>query len=189
MRESIASEQENKAEEPMKRNTLTVVLFIIYVLALTWIVLFKLQLSFEDIDRIREINLIPFQGSVIVNSALNFGEIIANILVFIPLGIFLCILKSEWSLVKKVLPIIGLTLAFELIQFIFAIGRSDITDILGNTLGGIIGIGIYALLFRVFKNRAITVINILALALTVCALVLIAMVVFKHRVGPYQIKI
>ncbi|MGR5961227.1 VanZ family protein [Bacillus cereus] len=58
-------------------------------------------------------------------------------------------------------------MAFEAIQFIFAIGRSDITDVLDNTLGGVIGIGIYALLFKIFKNRTVKVVNILALVVTV----------------------
>jgi glycopeptide antibiotics resistance protein len=64
--------------------------------------------------------------------------------------------------------VIGLTLTFEAVQFIFAIGRSDITDILGNTLGGLIGIGIYTLASKIFKNRTAQVVNMLALVLTVC---------------------
>ncbi|EGW41936.1 putative membrane protein [Desulfosporosinus sp. OT] len=37
---------------------------------------------------------------------------------------------------KKVLAIVVLTLAFEISQYIFVIGRADITDVLSNTLGG-----------------------------------------------------
>lgn len=66
---------------------------------------------------------------------------------------------------KKLLAIVGLTFAFEIIQFIFAIGRTDITDVLSNTLGGIIGIGIYALLSKVLKSRTNKVINVVALLL------------------------
>lgn len=167
--------------KPEKRKTFTIVLFVIYILALASIILFKLPFYSEKAGRIQEINLIPFMGSFDDNGVILFGEIINNILVFIPLGIYICMLKSNWSFVKKALPIIGLTLAFEVIQFIFAIGRTDITDILGNTLGGIIGIGIYTLLFKIFKNRTIKVINILATALTVCALLLFAFLLFISR--------
>lgn len=161
-----------------KRSTLTIVLFVLYMLVLTRIILFKLPFYSEKADWIREINLIPLLGSFDDNGVISLGEIIGNILVFIPLGIYICMLKSKWSFAKKALPIIGLTLAFEVIQFIFAIGRTDITDILGNTLGGIIGIGIYTLLFKIFKNRTIKVVNILALALTVCAVLLFAFLLF-----------
>ena len=40
---------------------------------------------------------------------------------------------------KQFAPIICTSLLFEAVQFIFAIGASDITDIITNSLGGIIG--------------------------------------------------
>lgn len=163
------------------RNTLTIVLFVIYILVLIRIILLKLPFYSEKVDWIREINLIPLLGSIDDNGVINLGEIIGNILVFIPLGIYICMLNSKWPFAKKVIPIIGLTLVFEVIQFVFAIGRTDITDILGNTLGGIIGIGIYTLLFKIFNNRTIKVINILALTLTVCTLLLFAFLLFINR--------
>lgn len=172
--------------KPEKRNTLTIVLFGIYILVLTRIILFKLPFYSEQIDRIREINMIPLLGSFDDSGVIRFNEIIGNILVFIPLGIYICMLKSKWSFVKKALPMIGLTLAFEVIQFIFAIGRTDITDILGNTLGGIIGIGVYALLFKIFKNRTNRVVNILAIALTVCVLLLLAFLFFISHQARIQ---
>lgn len=152
-----------------KRNTLTIVLFAVYILLLTGIILFKLPFYSEKLsDGIRVINLIPFHGSFDANGSLLLREIIYNIFLFIPLGIYICMLKSGWPFMKKALPVIGLSLTFEMIQFIFAIGRSDITDVLGNTLGGIIGIGIYALLFKIFKSRTVKIVNILALAVTAC---------------------
>ena len=69
------------------------------------------------------------------------------------MGIYISMLKSEWSFSKKVFTIIGFTMSFEIIQFVLAIGRSDFTDILANTLGGVIGIGIYQLLFKLLKHR------------------------------------
>lgn len=46
-----------------KRNTLTLVLFVIYLLALIWLILFKLQFSIPDMNEGRIINLIPLLGS------------------------------------------------------------------------------------------------------------------------------
>jgi len=158
--------------KPGKQNTLTIALFVVYMLLLIGITLVKLPFySAKLSDGIRVINLILFQGSFDENGVLLFREIIDNILLFIPLGIYICMLKSKWPFMKKVLPIISLTLAFEVLQFIFAIGRSDITDVLDNMFGGIIGIGIYALLFKIFKSRTVKVVNILALVVTVYVVV------------------
>lgn len=151
-----------------KRNILTMILFVIYLLLLVSIILFKLPFYSAGAEGIRVINLIPFQGSFDESGVILMREIIYNILLFLPFGIYLCMLKSEWTFMKKVLPIMGLTVTFEVIQFVFAIGRSDITDILDNTFGGLIGIGIYAFLFRIFKSRTVKIVNMLALVLTVC---------------------
>jgi len=83
--------------------------------------------------------------------------------------------------VKKILAIVGLTFVFEIIQFIFVIGRADITDVLSNTLGGVIGIGIYALLSKVLKGRTNKVINVLAAVSTILALLLVALLLVSHR--------
>jgi len=79
-------------------------------------------------------------------------------------------LKSDWSFLKKVLPIAGVSLSYEVFQFILAIGASDITDFIGNTLGGIIGIGIYFVIRKIFKteNQINKILNIIALIATIC---------------------
>ncbi len=165
-----------------KRNTLTLVLFAIYLLALTWLVLFKLQFSIAVMEEGRIINLIPLLGSFDDNGVIRFGEIRNNILAFIPLGIYICMLKSQWwSFVKKVFAIVFLPLVFEITQFIFAIGRADITDVLSNTLGGIIGIGIYALASKLMKGKTNKVINVLAAVLTIFALLFIALLLVNNR--------
>jgi glycopeptide antibiotics resistance protein len=166
--------------ESQKRNTLTIVLFLIYALVLIGVVLFKFPFSTGKIDSVRVINLIPLKGSYADDGVIRLSEIIDNILAFVPLGIFICMLKNNWSFLKKVIPVIGCTLAFEIIQFIFAIGRTDVTDILSNTLGGIIGIGIYTLLFSIFKSRTNKIINIIVLILIACAL-LFAFLFFRIR--------
>ena len=57
----------------------------------------------------------------------------------------------------------------EVLQYIFAIGRSDITDLLTNTCGGILGIVIYLVLAKLFRsrNRANKVIIVIASIVTV----------------------
>ena len=43
-----------------KPNCLATILFLIYLALLVWIILFKLQFSISDLDKVRSINLIPF---------------------------------------------------------------------------------------------------------------------------------
>jgi glycopeptide antibiotics resistance protein len=150
-----------------KQETLTLILLAVYLLLLTAVVLFKLPFYSPAADE-RAVNLIPLMGSFDEHGILIVWEIVYNILLFVPLGIYLCMLREDWPCRKKVIAIVGLTVTFEVIQFIFALGISDITDVLDNMLGGIIGIGVYTLLMRLFKDRTVRIVNISALIVTVC---------------------
>ncbi|WP_088037630.1 VanZ family protein [Gottfriedia acidiceleris] len=143
------------------QNKITAGLFAVYLFALIWIIVFKMQFSYQGLPDFREINLIPFAGSVSVNNQIDFIEIILNVLAFIPFGIYISMLKPNWSFLKKIAVIAGVSLLFEVLQFIFAIGASDITDLLGNTLGGIIGIGVYIVFCRLFSTKANKILNVL----------------------------
>ena len=140
---------------------------MVYIVLLTGIILFKLPFySAEFSDGIRVINLIPFQGSFDGNGVLYLREIINNILLFIPMGIYIHMFKSEWSFIKKLLVILGVSLLFEVIQFTFALGVADITDIIDNTVGGLIGLVIGVVFFKVVKNKSVMILNLFALAAT-----------------------
>ena len=138
-------------------------LLIFYLIALTWIILFKLQFSITDLPHLRNINLIPFGESVIANGRIYINEIIWNLLVFIPYGLFIHILWEGRPLLKQFFPIICTSLLFEIIQFIFAIGASDITDLITNTLGGIIGVFVAIGISKVVRKNWVKLINILSL--------------------------
>lgn len=68
-------------------NRLTAVLFIIYLIALYWILLLKLGVRFSYIEN-RSVNLIPFSEPLILNGKIDVGEIMLNVVIFVPLGIF-----------------------------------------------------------------------------------------------------
>src|SRR5699024_8669074 len=168
--------------EKLKGNQkiITMGLLVIYLLVLTWIILFKMTLSFQELPELRGINLIPFAGSVIVNNQLDFSEIINNVLIFVPFGVYISMFKLDWAFLKKVAPIAGVSLLFEVLQYIFAIGGTDITDFIGNTLGGIIGIGIHLLLYRFFKTKINKVLNILALIGIACIVALLVLLILAN---------
>jgi glycopeptide antibiotics resistance protein len=71
-------------------------------------------------------------------------------------------------------------LSFEIIQFVLAIGRSDFTDILANTLGGVIGIGIYQLIFKLLKHRTNIFINLFSLCVTSFVMYFIIFIFKRH---------
>ena len=84
-------------------NKLTNVLFVIYLMALIWILLFKLGVHFTYMGNARSINLIPFSESLVLNGKIDFTEIIMNVVIFVPLGIYAGILFRRWITGKKTL--------------------------------------------------------------------------------------
>ena len=165
-----------------QQRKMTKILFIIYVIILTWVILFKMQTDFSVMFqmRFRSINLIPFQGSVIVNGKVELSEIILNIVAFLPVGIYVAMLKEDWNIIQKAAPAFFISLAFEAAQYMFGIGASDITDLLGNTLGGVIGIFVYFLLSKMFKKNAMKIVNILACIGTVLLTGLLALLIIAN---------
>ena len=163
-----------------RQRNLTRILFAVYLLILVWILLFKLIFSLDELYKIRSINLIPFMGSVVVNGRIYINEIIDNILVFIPIGIYICMLKEDWSILRKISVGFFISLGIEVLQFILAIGATDITDLIGNTFGGILGIGVFYLFSKVFKNKTNNIINILALIATILLVSMISILLLAN---------
>ncbi len=159
---------------------ITVALLIVYLLVLSWIILFKLQFSFSALDHIREINLIPFGGSVIVNGKIDFDEIINNAIVFIPVGAYFSLLFKNKSALKAIGSVFGISFIYEIIQFIFAIGASDITDLITNTTGVLVGVGLYYLLKKIFKEKTNKIILALAAIVTILFVSLIIIILINN---------
>jgi len=168
---------------------LTFGLFIVYFLFLIWIILFKMQFSFNDLPNFRGLNLIPFAGSVIKNNQLDYSEIIQNMIVFIPFGLYLSMVKPDWSFWRKSILIAGVSLSFELLQFLFAIGGADITDLISNTLGGVAGIGFYVVFSKILKEKTIKILNILALIGTICIVLILGLLIYYRLTGIITYKL
>ena len=165
-----------------KEQFITKILLILYLIILTWLILFKMEIHLGMLFsmRYRTINLIPFNGSLITNGKINLSEIILNILVFVPFGVYISMLKGKWSFFQKVLTAFCVSLAYEALQFIFGIGASDITDLLGNTTGGIIGILLFGLLSKVWKDITIKIVNRLAAIGTFVIVLLMGILIFAN---------
>ena len=80
-----------------KRAVYTV--FGIYLVLLAWLVLFKFATSLSELPSIRGINVIPFYYDQ--ETSVHLKEVLYNIIVFIPLGVYIQILKEDWKIAMK----------------------------------------------------------------------------------------
>lgn len=160
----------------------TLGLFGGYLLVLTWIILLKMQTDLSVLATgVRSVNVIPLAGSVVVGGKLYVREILLNGLAFVPLGLYLSLWQPAWPVARRVLPGFGLSLTYETLQYLFAIGRSDVTDLLANTLGCLAGVGLYALLARLLGEKTRPVLNALALAATVAIVGFLGLLLWVNR--------
>lgn len=168
-----------------KMNKLTNTLFIIYLIALFWIIIFKFNVQLPYMDNMRSVNLIPFSESVIINGKIHFTEIIMNIVIFIPLGIYAGVLFKRWAIGEKLFLFFLISFICEVFQFILAVGASDITDIISNTLGGVIGLLIYKGIEWISQDsiKSQKIINIIATMGTI----LIILLIFLLRINKIWI--
>ena len=177
----------NNRNDNNTANKLTTVLFIIYLVALLWILVLKLGVRFSYMAN-RSVNLIPFREPLILNGKIDFGEMILNVIIFVPLGIYAGILFKKWIFGKKVLLFFSISLMIESLQFILKAGAFDITDIINNTFGGIIGFMIFKAIEMVFKNSvtAQKFINIIATIGTILMILLLLLLKLNMLPVRYQ---
>lgn len=130
-------------------------LLALYLVILIWLVLFKLQYNILSVFNYhhRSLNLNPFTFPLKVNGEINFGEMIDNVIIFIPFGVLLNVNFKKVGFLPKFALIFVFSLACELIQFIFAIGATDVTDVITNTVGGFLGLELYSLINKYINNR------------------------------------
>jgi glycopeptide antibiotics resistance protein len=163
-------------------NKLTNLLFVIFLVALLWILVFKLGVRFSYMGD-RKVNLIPFNEPLILT-----GENILNVIIFVPLGIYAGVLFERWIFRNKLLFFFLLSLLVEGLQYTLRVGAFDVTDLFTNTLGGIIGLMIFKGLEKVFKNnsKAQKFINIIGVIGTVLMILLLLLLKLNMLPVRYQ---
>lgn len=127
-------------------------------------------------DARQSINLVPFDMIADQGFTLNVW---GNILMFIPVGIYLANMISRFNFWKLCGAVIGTSFAIEVLQYIFKRGASDIDDVLLNTLGGCIGIVNYFIFKAIFKSkeRVHRAISILSLVVGTPVIILVILLV------------
>lgn len=125
---------------------------------------FATDQSFAEYLR-QSVNLVPFRtisgylnawAGGTMNWEIPFRNLLGNIVLFIPLGIFLPLLfRPLANFGRWLLALSILLLSIELIQLITRRGSFDIDDLILNTLGACAGFALYIILncLPIFKTK------------------------------------
>ena len=125
---------------PTPRSRLLVAAFVVYLVLLTWIILWKLEVSWigEAAGLYRPIKLVPFVASGDAGASKPL-EVVVNALLFVPFGIHLGIL-TRWKWWAVLAGAASFSLALEITQHLISVGSFDSTDVIVNTAGGALGL-------------------------------------------------
>lgn len=134
--------------------------FILYLAGMAYFLFFSEGLHRSGSSDYRY-NLVAFQEIKRALYCLRIGDVkyfllnvVMNVAAFTPFGFFLPIISPKN---KKFLNIfllsLELTLAIEALQLLFKVGIFDIDDIIMNTLGGVLGYGIYYIVRAVERKH------------------------------------
>lgn len=156
-------------ELDLRRRVLWSALLGIYLVLLGWLVLWKLDTPY--VGRIADgpVNLVPFADSA--SSPAEFG---GNVLLFVPLGVYVGLLAPSWQWWKIGALAVAVSLVLESAQFALGLGFPDVADLMANTAGGLAGFGLMLLARRRLHDRTEAVMTWICVGATAVAIVAIA---------------
>ena len=158
-------------------------LLFVYLLVLIWIVLFKFGVHFAYMDE-RAAQFVPYGGLLAGKQELDLSEILLNVAIFVPLGLYLGYLYRQRGYGWKLLLSFLLSLSLETTQYLFQIGAFDATDLVNNTLGAAMGLLVSAALLRAKPERGQFYLNLVS---TVATVLMVAFLVsITLGVGPIR---
>lgn len=164
-----------------KNRALTISTFVFYIVILLWITILKCNLE------------AAVQGARDFLEPMSIGErfayatsyfrwrdgssraMLLNVLIFVPFGILVPLLKSRTAPVFTVLAGIATTVAIESLQLILTFGYFTYSDIIFNSAGAALGMAVYAIFIRKMgedhRKNALIFSNILAISVSVYAII------------------
>jgi glycopeptide antibiotics resistance protein len=160
---------------PVRQKRLLIALFSLYLVLLVWGVLWKFTVPWigAAAGLPHPIKLIPFVPDGIADASAP-QEVIANVLLFVPFGIYLGLLAPRWPWWAVGAVVFGTSLVFEVTQPLISTGGFDTSDLIANTAGGIAGTGLLVLLRRRLGARLETIITRVLIVGTVVWVVALA---------------
>ena len=161
-------------------------IFVIYLTLLVWIILWKLEKPWigEAALLPHPIKLVPFVASGDAGPS-NPEEVVANILFFIPFGLYLGTLAPSWRWWQLTAVFLCASLVLETAQHLLSTGSFDTSDLITNTAGGLVGLGILALARRRIGARLPAIgIRVAVIGTAVSLIAIAALIVSPFRYGP-----
>lgn len=158
-----------------------------YLVMLIRIVLFKQAALYNLFAAIgsmdRTISIIPFKSLFdMINNNISATRILENVLgniaIFIPFGLLFPIIQKDKS-PKIMLYGLITSAGIEIIQYVFALGSSDIDDLVFNTSGAIIGYALYKIIRQKSHTDTSSMISIIILV-TILGSVSIGVLFVNH---------
>jgi glycopeptide antibiotics resistance protein len=162
-----------KVPDSKQPRALLVTLFVLYLVLVTWIILWKLELPWVGDAALlpRPWKLIPFVPSGDANAS-NPMEVLANVGLFVPFGLYLGLLAPAWRWWKAVGVFVGASLALEITQHLISVGSFDSTDVIANAAGGLAGLGLLAVARRKLSKALLVRVLVVGAALSALAIAL-----------------
>lgn len=159
-------------------------MFVTYLVLLTWVVLWKLEIPFVGDGTERQVKLVPFVATARAGASAPV-EVLANVMIFVPFGVYLALLAPSTRWWRSAGMIAGASLAFEIVQYLLAVGRTDLTDVVANTAGGVLGLGLVGLGRMRWQDGTRTVMTRVCAAVTVLSVAAVGLfVVSPLHYGP-----
>ena len=151
-----------------KSSLLLIALFVVYVVLLAWIILWKLEVPYVGAAAAlpRSIKLIPFFPDADADASVPL-EVIANVLFFVPFGVYLGLLAPTWRWWRVAGVLVGASLLLEVVQHLLSIGTFDTSDVISNTAGGLAGLGLLRLARRRLGAKTLARVCLVFTALSV----------------------
>ena len=158
---------------------------------------------FTDIELGRTITISTFENVSNIKKSFNFTifetintDFLINILMFVPLGFWLPVGKERFRVFWKTY-LVGflLTVGIESLQLILSLGLFEVADLFNNTMGTMIGYGLYkiveyvVLLFKKEKPKfSRMIVGQIPLVLAVCMFTGIFWAYEKQELGNLSIE-
>lgn len=159
----------NMSSKKLILKVMGTLLFVIYGCVLIYFLFFAEGMG-RRAGNDYSLNLVPFKEIKrfithmdVLGSEAVWMNIGGNIAAFIPFGFFVVpvaglYIKSESGVgeafIKAVIMTFNISICVEVIQLISKVGSFDVDDLILNTLGGIIGAGVYALYSLAERKRS-----------------------------------
>lgn len=154
--------------------------YIVFVLELTVIG--------RGTSHFMQLNLQPFSGYIDAWKKYSLRDLqncLFNILMFVPLGIFLPLLMAKCKEFKwLLLVVVGATASIETYQALSGAGIFELDDLINNSLGGIIGYQLYKLVASIAHNKKVkmkTLIGNLAIPLLMGLIFIVMNIVYAQQ--------